>query len=410
MLIFSIFFHPSRKITFLGGAEKRFLEFLRFLSLNVNGKVEIIILEPEPSLIFNNNHKVKKVVVSQPFKVKSRNLPLNYLGWIIWSLKATVFSIPIVFRVKPDLILAPNNTLPNILPAFLVKALFKKPLCVTVHHFDLYAEKSEKVNLSLKNFFKTYRNIGYSFFTSIYKALASTLAVKLLEKAEFFISVSNFTASKLRLLGISKDRILISGNGAYSKKNFEVYCGKEKRFDAVFVGRIALEKGIYDLLEAWKLIVSKFREAKLAVVGEGPELEKVKVKIEKLGLENNISVFGGVPDKQMKKIVCNSKIFVFPSRFEGWGIAVAEALASGLPVVCYEIPALKEVFGDCESVFFVSKFNSKSLAEKILEVLNSFDVEFFRRKSLDFAKKFDWKQVFSKDLQFLFDLKNKGIK
>jgi len=96
----------------------------------------------------------------------------------------------------------------------------------------------------------------------------------------------------------------------------------------------------------------------LAVIGEGPELENLKFKVQELGFECNVKVFGGVPDHKMYKILCESKIFIFPSRFEGWGLAVAEALACSLPVVCYKIPALKEVFGGCKSVFFVSEFSS----------------------------------------------------
>ena len=73
-------------------------------------------------------------------------------------------------------------------------------------------------------------------------------------------------------------------------------------------------------------------------------------------------------------------------------MAVAEALACGLPIVCYEIPALKEVFGGCKSVFFVSQFNSKVLAEKVLQILESFDAEKFRETSKRFVEKFDWEK------------------
>ena len=67
-------------------------------------------------------------------------------------------------------------------------------------------------------------------------------------------------------------------------------------------------------------------------------------------------------------------------------MAVAEALACGLPIVCYEIPALKEVFGGCKSVFFVSQFNSKVLAEKVLQILESFDAEKLEKLLRDLLK------------------------
>ena len=399
MRIFSIFFHPDRKITFLGGAEKRFLRFLKFLC-NGEFKVKVLVLEPEPRLLNRESDSFRVFSLSKPFKVDSSSLLLDYLSWILWSFKAAVFSIPIFVREKPDLILSPNNTLPNILPAFLIKLLFRKPLYIVVHHFDITSH--EKGNFSLVKFVKNYRKIGYSLSASFFKALAFILAISLLKKADKFISVSEFTARWLQELGAKRRDILVSGNGVDLKK-ISSFCQNlhSKVFDGVFVGRISSEKGIYSLVDAWRIVVSRWQGAHLAIVGEGPELETLKKKIQDLKLERNVMVFGGLPDEKMYKVLSRSKIFIFPSLFEGWGLAVAEALACGLPVVCYEIPALKEVFGECKSVFFISQFNSKVLAEKVLRILESFDAEKFRETSRRFVRKFDWEKIFLKELNFL---------
>ena len=399
MLIFSIFFYPSRKITFWGGAEKRFFEFLKFLD---GTEVKITVICPESPLEISGKN-VKKVVVRRPLKVESSSLMLNYLEWIIWSLKATVTAFPLVLKGKPEMLFSPNNTLPNLFPAFFLKIFCRKPLCVTVHHFDFISkENSANFSFSLTKFFRNYRKVGYSLIISLLKALASKLMLEILKKADLFISVSEFTASLLEKSGVGREKILVSGNGIDFRKISKLcrHSGK-KIFDGVFVGRIAPEKGIYDLVDAWKKVIFKRKEAFLAIIGEGPELKNLRIKIKKLKLERKIHVFGGLPDEKMYKILCRSRVFVFPSRFEGWGIAVAEALACGLPVICYEIPALKEVFGNCKTVFFVSKFNSAALAEKILEVLENFNCKKFRKASQGFVKRFDWKKIFREDLKFL---------
>jgi len=401
MRIFSIFFHPDRKITFLGGAEKRFLKFLKFLC-NGKFKVEVLVLEPKPSLLDKELGSFRVFSLNKPFKANSSSLLLDYLSWILWSFKAVAFSIPIFARRKPDLILSPNNTLPNVLSAFLIKLLFKKPLYIIVHHFDITSQESEKENFSLTKFLKNYRKVGYSFSASFFKALASILTISLLKRGDKFISVSEFTARWLLRLGVKRKDILVSGNGV-DLEEISSFCQNlhSKVFDGVFVGRISSEKGIYNLVDAWRIVVSRWKEARLAIVGEGPELKTLKKKIQDSKLERNVMVFGGLPDKKMYKILSRSKIFIFPSLFEGWGLAVAEALACGLPIVCYEIPALKEVFGECKSVFFVSQFNSKVLAEEILQILESFDAEKFRRASKRFVKKFNWEKIFMKELNFL---------
>ena len=399
MLIFSIFFYPSRKITFWGGAEKRFFEFLKFLD---GTEVKITVICPESPLEISGKN-VKKVVVRRPLKVGSSSLMLNYLEWIIWSLKAAVTAFPLVLKGKPEMLFSPNNTLPNLFPAFFLKIFCRKPLCVTVHHFDFISkENSANFSFSLTKFFRNYRKVGYSLIISLLKALASKLMLEILKKADLFISVSEFTASLLEKSGVGREKILVSGNGIDFRKISKLCRHSEKKiFDGVFVGRIAPEKGIYDLVDAWKKVIFKRKEAFLAIIGEGPELKNLRIKIKKLKLERKIHVFGGLPDEKMHKILCRSRVFVFPSRFEGWGIAVAEALACGLPVICYEIPALKEVFGNCKTVFFVSKFNSAALAEKILEVLENFNCKKFRKASQGFVKRFDWKKIFREDLKFL---------
>ena len=401
MRIFSIFFHPERKTAWLGGAEKRFLEFLKFVDRGDFG-VEFLVFEPKPSFLNLRLKRTRVFSVERPWRVRSQSLLLDYLSWIIWDFKALVYSIPVFFREKPDLILSPNNTLPNLLSALLVKLLFRKPLCVVVHHFDFIYEKEISEDFSLTGFFRRYRKIGYSFSIATLKALASFLTVSFLKRAERIISVSKFSAKVPQILGIRKENVLVSGNGVdfHDISKFYRESGK-KVFDGVFVGRVSLEKGIYDLVDAWRIIVSKWKRARLAIVGEGPELENLKTRIRSYGLEGKIVVFGGLPEREMYRILCKTKVFIFPSRFEGWGLAVAEALACGLPVVCYKIPALEEVFGKCKSVFFVSEFNPEALANKVLQVLQNFYVKKFCRISRAFAKNFVWDKIFAKDLAFL---------
>lgn len=70
-------------------------------------------------------------------------------------------------------------------------------------------------------------------------------------------------------------------------------------------------------------------------------------------LEHNILIYGRCSDVKLYSLLKSSKVFIFPSFFEGWGIVVAEALACGLPVVAYDIPAIRENFGSCKNVFLM---------------------------------------------------------
>jgi glycosyltransferase involved in cell wall biosynthesis len=87
-----------------------------------------------------------------------------------------------------------------------------------------------------------------------------------------------------------------------------------------------------------------------------------------------------------------SKIFVFPSYLESFAIVVCEALACGLPVVAYELPAYRDFYGN--SLAYVSIGNVKALAGKIIELLNDVDMcEKLAKAGNHIAKKYDWENV-----------------
>jgi glycosyltransferase involved in cell wall biosynthesis len=104
-----------------------------------------------------------------------------------------------------------------------------------------------------------------------------------------------------------------------------------------------------------------------------------------------------------------SKVFVFPSLLEGWGLAVAEALACGLPVVCYDIPAIREIFGGCKSVFLIPAGNEDRLALAILQVLKM-DLPELAKISKNYVKDFDWDRVAFRDLEIIKAVSNSNSK
>jgi glycosyltransferase involved in cell wall biosynthesis len=135
-------------------------------------------------------------------------------------------------------------------------------------------------------------------------------------------------------------------------------------------------------------------------VGNGPDSAKMKELVETSHIWQ-IVLKGSCTDSEMYSLMKVSKTFLFPSMFEGWGLAVGEALACGLPVVCYDIPALSEIFGACESVFFVPVGNIEMFAEYVEGILQDGDFEELGRTSKRYAKRFAWERVALEDLQII---------
>jgi glycosyltransferase involved in cell wall biosynthesis len=104
-------------------------------------------------------------------------------------------------------------------------------------------------------------------------------------------------------------------------------------------------KGVRDAIEAWAQVAGRVPGARLVMVGSGPELQPAQALAERLGVSNSVEWRGFVSEEEKRMILSESRLLLAPSREEGWGIAVAEGLASGVPVVGYRLPVLDELFG-----------------------------------------------------------------
>lgn len=113
---------------------------------------------------------------------------------------------------------------------------------------------------------------------------------------------------------------------------------------AVFIGRMARTKGVTDTIEALARVRDAVPEASLVMVGIGPERETGVALAKRLGISDSVDWRGFVSEEEKRRILSESRVLLAPSYEEGWGIAVCEALASGVPVVAYRLAVLDELF------------------------------------------------------------------
>lgn len=145
----------------------------------------------------------------------------------------------------------------------------------------------------------------------------------------------------------------------------------ERDPEALFVGRLVASKGVVDAIEAWAKVVERCSRAHLHVAGIGPERSRAEQCARELGVADSISWHGFVSEQEKRQLMARSRVFVAPSYEEGWGIAVCEALASGLPVVAYSLPTLDELFGDAYAPVPVGR--ADALADALVDVLANDD-------------------------------------
>lgn len=101
----------------------------------------------------------------------------------------------------------------------------------------------------------------------------------------------------------------------------------------VTVGRLVPQKRIDIVLEAVARLRREGRVLRLTIIGDGPERERLEASARDLGIESFTRFVGAVPPQQLAEAIGDADVFAFPAKGEGLGLAAAEALMLGIPVV-----------------------------------------------------------------------------
>jgi glycosyltransferase involved in cell wall biosynthesis len=104
-------------------------------------------------------------------------------------------------------------------------------------------------------------------------------------------------------------------------------------FVMITIGRLVARKGTDQLVN---LVTRLGKSVRLVVVGDGPELEALRLQVDQLGIASRVTFTGFVPDHRKTDWLAASDIYVSASQHEGFGLVFLEAMAQGLPIVCYQ--------------------------------------------------------------------------
>ncbi|OGF64241.1 hypothetical protein A2661_00655 [Candidatus Giovannonibacteria bacterium RIFCSPHIGHO2_01_FULL_45_24] len=145
----------------------------------------------------------------------------------------------------------------------------------------------------------------------------------------------------------------------------------------VSAGRLVPWKGFDALLEIMPEILKEAPDAKLVIVGDGPEHEKLKLQITNYKLQKTVILAGNLPREKVLEYLCTADIFTLNTAYEGFSHQILEAMALGVPIVTTDAGGNPELIENNKEGFLV-KFNDKeALKTKILDIL----------KNPEFAKK-----------------------
>ena len=131
-------------------------------------------------------------------------------------------------------------------------------------------------------------------------------------------------------------------------------------------GRLEKEKGHEHLLAVARRLKERQMDFKIVIAGEGSYRQHLENQIHNLGLGKEIELLGFVPD--VERFMQQIDIFAFPSLWEGFGYATAEAMAASRPVVAFDVSSNREVVENGVTGFLVPSEDAERFSEKILQL------------------------------------------
>jgi glycosyltransferase involved in cell wall biosynthesis len=206
----------------------------------------------------------------------------------------------------------------------------------------------------------------------------------------------------MRLLGVPEARITVvpMGVGPHYQPltdHDRVQAVRQKyhlpaRF-ILFVSTLEPRKGIDTLVEAFARVQSRHSDVELVITGKvGWYTDQFFAQVERLGLKGKIVFTGYVADDDLVALYNAAELLAFPSRYEGFGMPVLEAMACGTPVVCSSSSSLPEVAGD--AALLVPPDDSDALAQALGQALEDGVLrQQMRNRGLTQAARFSWEQT-----------------
>jgi glycosyltransferase involved in cell wall biosynthesis/uncharacterized membrane protein YbhN (UPF0104 family) len=231
--------------------------------------------------------------------------------------------------------------------------------------------------------------------------LLSQMEQRLVRRARVFSATSTATEHALRAVTHGEATVVPVSSGVPDEL-FEI-----PRHDAgyaLYLGRLdSTQKGVDLLLDALAVVVRTLPSARLIVAGRGPDARALEQRVTDLGLAGNVEFRGGVDDATRATLLAGAACQVVPSRFEGFGIVAAEALAARVPLVVTDVPSLVEIVSAVPTrSVVVPSGDAHALAAALVNVLAGADL---RRAMADAsgkaAERFRWSAVSRDHLAFL---------
>ena len=347
------------KKSLVTGANKRFENFIFYFHQFLNQDENIIVVVKKGNI----PEKLIKLNRISFIEVPSLLILDRLFSYIYLSIK--------FYRSKRMVVVSDFMPIPN-------KALLKHS------HYQLIHD--------IRNFTQYKR--------SSYLNTADKLQMNQWKKADKLITVSYFTKNELiDKCSIETSDIFVSPNGL-DDRYYHLKPSINRDIDITYIATFEKRKNHKHLVRALSRYAGD-KKIKLCLIGKDlgtfQDIKKILSKLQNI----DVSFVESIPDEDdIIGIYDRTKLFVYPSLYEGFGMPLIEAISRGCRVICSDIPVFREVAGDIP-IYFNPDCDPQYLMDLIQEALNSKDL--IETDNSSFLEKYRWSNITK---QFYLNVKN----
>ena len=229
------------------------------------------------------------------------------------------------------------------------------------------ARSPARVVLDVHGDWRTATRLYGSPARKLLNPIADRLASTAVRRADAVRTVSDYTTGLVREAGVEPAAVFPAF------MDLEPFLERPPaplpaRPAALFIGVLELYKNIDGLAEAWRIAAPRIPDAELRIVGRGPRAGLVRGLVDEL--PGQTSWRESLSSEEVARALDEATVLVLPSRSEGMGRVIVEALCRGRPVVASRVGGIRDLVRDGENGILVEPGDTEALAEALVHVLS----------------------------------------
>ena len=292
------------------------------------------------------------------------------------ALKSVLFIISAfvkVGKIRPDIVHV-QNFVPSI-PAYFSKIFFNIPYVICVH--------AEKFSLTgwgivLPLYFKKYwPSLPHIKHSDAVFALTDSTRLEV----QKYLNKNSITVPN----GVNLDLFKPDPINAMAQSYIP---------NIVCVSRLEKSKGIECALHAMRLIIKRYPDSKLIIIGDGTIRQELENLTNNLEIGKNVEFIGEVPNSDVPKYLSSVNIYLLTSFREGFSISLLEAMAFGLPIISTPVGIAPNVLNEWNNGYLVPIRDPHAICEAVIKITENPEIKvIFSKNSADRAKEYSWSKI-----------------